>query len=70
MAAAAVDPYNNQYVIPLADFIEHPIAHELVHNGQTLQVSLALPVLHAMLPSLQVVKQANLQRVLSHAALC
>ena len=33
-----VDPYNNEFLIPLADFIEHPLAHELVHNGQTLQV--------------------------------
>lgn len=34
-----LDPYNNKFVISLADFIEHPLAHELVHNGQTLQVS-------------------------------
>ncbi len=34
-----MDPYNNPIVMPLADFIEHPLAHELVHNGQTLQVS-------------------------------
>ena len=31
--------YNNHSLISLADFIEHPLAHELVHNGQTLQVS-------------------------------
>ncbi len=24
--------------MPLAEFIEHPLADELVHNGQTLQV--------------------------------
>ena len=33
-----VDPYNNKFVISLTDFIEHPLAYELVHNGQTLQV--------------------------------
>lgn len=33
-----LDPYNNKFVISLADFIEHPLAHELLHNGQTLQV--------------------------------
>lgn len=34
-----LDPYNNQFFISLADFVEHPLARELVHNGQTLQVS-------------------------------
>ena len=33
-----LDPYNNSMVLPLAEFIEHPLAHELVHNGETLQV--------------------------------
>ncbi|KAK9810315.1 hypothetical protein WJX72_008465 [[Myrmecia] bisecta] len=33
-----VDPYNNLLVMPLADFIEHPLAHELLHNGGALQV--------------------------------
>ena len=39
---ATLDPYSNRLVMPLADFIEHPLAHELVHNGQALQVSLLL----------------------------
>ncbi|KAL3153929.1 hypothetical protein ABBQ32_013491 [Trebouxia sp. C0010 RCD-2024] len=34
----SLDPYNNGFVISLADFIEHPLARELVHDGQTLQV--------------------------------
>ncbi|KAL0026487.1 hypothetical protein WJX77_002347 [Trebouxia sp. C0004] len=37
-AASPLDPYQNSLVMPLAEFIEHPLAHELVHNGQTLQV--------------------------------
>ena len=36
---------NSHSLISLADFIEHPLAHELVHNGQTLQVS-SLAVSH------------------------
>lgn len=32
------DPYNNKLVMPLKDFIEHPIAQELLHNGGLLQV--------------------------------
>ena len=37
-AASPLDPYNNSLVMPLAEFIEHPLAKELVHNGQSLQV--------------------------------
>ena len=37
-ATNSLDPYRNLLVMPLADFIEHPLAHELVHNGQALQV--------------------------------
>lgn len=33
-----LNPYNNSLVMPLHDFIEHPIAAELLHNGGTLQV--------------------------------
>ena len=44
----ALDPYNNHRIMPLADFIEHPLAHELVHNGQTLQVYIQ-PHLHLAL---------------------
>lgn len=33
-----LDPYNNPLVMPLAEWIEHPIAHELMHNAVTLQV--------------------------------
>ena len=44
---SALDPYNNNRIMPLADFIEHPLAHELVHNGQTLQVYIQ-PHLHTL----------------------
>ncbi|KAA6422197.1 MAG: tyrosine sulfotransferase-like [Trebouxia sp. A1-2] len=37
-AVSPLDPYQNSLVMPLAEFIEHPLAHELIHNGQTLQV--------------------------------
>eukprot|EP00775_Hariotina_reticulata_P011842 gene11842-11986_t len=33
-----LDPYNNQLFMPLADFIQQPIARELLHNGETFQV--------------------------------
>lgn len=36
--AEALDPYNNSLVMPLADFIEHPLAHDLLHNGAAHQV--------------------------------
>jgi hypothetical protein len=39
-----LNPYNNSLVMPLAEFIEHPIAHELLHNGGALQVPVHLPV--------------------------
>lgn len=32
------NPYDNSLVMPLADFINHPIAEDLLHNGQTMQV--------------------------------
>lgn len=37
-ADAELNPYSNPLVMPLADFIEHPLAHELVHNGAAYQV--------------------------------
>jgi hypothetical protein len=37
-ARPVLDPYNNSLVMPLAEFVEHPIAAELLHNGATLQV--------------------------------
>ena len=37
-AEPVLDPYNNSLVMPLAEWIEHPIAEELIHNGATLQV--------------------------------
>lgn len=33
-----LDPYNNPLVTPLAEWVELPIAHELLHNAATLQV--------------------------------
>ncbi|KAL6765032.1 hypothetical protein V8C86DRAFT_1223852 [Haematococcus lacustris] len=33
-----LDPYNNPLVMPLHEFIRHPIAKELLHNGQMMQV--------------------------------
>ena len=35
-----LDPYDNPLVMSLKDFVEHPISKELLHNGQTFQVSL------------------------------
>lgn len=35
---AVLDPYNNSLAMPLHEFVEHPIAEELLHNGGTLQV--------------------------------
>lgn len=40
-----LDPYNNSLVMPLHEWIEHPIAEELLHNGATLQVGGVLPPL-------------------------
>ncbi|KAG1658027.1 hypothetical protein FOA52_010270 [Chlamydomonas sp. UWO 241] len=31
-------PYDNPLVMSLAEFVKHPIATELVHNGQAYQV--------------------------------
>ncbi len=39
-AEATLNPYNNSLVMPLHEFVEHPIAEELLHNGATLQVGL------------------------------
>lgn len=33
-----LDPYDNNRVMPLAEFLEHPLVHELVHNGAAYQV--------------------------------
>jgi hypothetical protein len=33
-----LDPYDNEIVMPLAEFAAHPIAAELIHDGQALQV--------------------------------
>ncbi|GFR48031.1 hypothetical protein Agub_g9863 [Astrephomene gubernaculifera] len=33
-----LDPYDNQLVMSLKDFAQHPIAAELLHNGATFQV--------------------------------
>ncbi|KAI8474343.1 MAG: hypothetical protein J3K34DRAFT_138880 [Monoraphidium minutum] len=33
-----LDPYNNDLVMPLAEFVAHPIAAELLHNGGAYQV--------------------------------
>jgi hypothetical protein len=36
--APTLDPYDNQLVMPLHEFVEHPLAAELIHNGATLQL--------------------------------
>jgi hypothetical protein len=33
-----LDPYDNEMVMSLKEFVESPIAHELIHNGQAFQV--------------------------------
>ena len=33
-----LDPYDNPLVTPLLEFAKHPIAQELIHNGQAFQV--------------------------------
>jgi hypothetical protein len=35
-----LDPYDNPLTMSLAEFAAHPIAAELLHNGQTFQVRL------------------------------
>ena len=32
------NPYDNHHVMSLEKFIEHPLAKELLHNGQSYQV--------------------------------
>ena len=33
-----VDPYDNEVLMPLSEFIERPEALDLLHDGQVLQV--------------------------------
>ena len=33
-----LDPYDNELAMPLAEFVRHPIAAELLHDGQALQL--------------------------------
>ncbi|WIA33262.1 hypothetical protein OEZ86_006403 [Tetradesmus obliquus] len=33
-----LDPYNNRMFMPLAEFMKQPIARELLHNGELMQV--------------------------------
>jgi hypothetical protein len=33
-----LDPYDNPLALSLEEFARHPIAAELLHNGQTFQV--------------------------------
>ena len=40
----SVDPWKNSMIMPLHEWIEHPLVDELIHDGQTLQVLLALPL--------------------------
>ncbi|KAL4457850.1 hypothetical protein ABPG75_012715 [Micractinium tetrahymenae] len=37
-AEPVLDPYNNSLVMPLHEWVEHPVAEELLHNGAALQV--------------------------------
>ncbi|KAF3772205.1 Protein-tyrosine sulfotransferase [Nymphaea thermarum] len=40
MMSEEIDPYNlNQIALPLHDFVNDPLVHELVHNAVTLQVA-------------------------------
>jgi hypothetical protein len=36
-----LDPYNNRMFMPLAEFMRQPIAAELLHNGELMQVRAA-----------------------------
>lgn len=36
-----LDPYNNRMFMPLAEFMKQPIARELLHNGELMQVGAA-----------------------------
>lgn len=43
------NPYDMEdMVMPLHAFINHPIAHEIIHNGATFQVSADLSILHTL----------------------
>ena len=47
-----LNPYKNELYLPLKEYIEHEVAFELLHNGQTLQVRssslrCALHILHS-----------------------
>lgn len=35
-----LDAYSNRLVMPLAEFARHPIAKDLLHNGEAFQVRL------------------------------
>jgi hypothetical protein len=37
-AQPPLDPYNNDHVMSLKEFVGHPLAQELLHNGQLFQV--------------------------------
>ncbi len=37
-----LDPYDNPMVMSLREFTRHPIAKELLHNGQTFQVCMCM----------------------------
>ncbi|KAK9805930.1 hypothetical protein WJX73_005869 [Symbiochloris irregularis] len=36
--ASVEDPYNSPLIVPLAQWIEHPLVLEHIHDGQTLQI--------------------------------
>lgn len=38
MPDMSLDPYDNPLVMPLAEWVEHPIARELAHEGAALQL--------------------------------
>ena len=38
-----VNPYDNEVLMPLSDFIERPEALDLLHDGQVLQVRCGRP---------------------------
>lgn len=33
-----IDPFNNRLIMPLADFVRHPVVEDTLANGQAMQV--------------------------------
>lgn len=37
-----LDPYENSLIMPLADFVAHPMVDDVLGNGEAMQVSACL----------------------------